>query len=129
METKLAPSAKENRRQALGKQGEDIAAAWLEARGMTILMRNYRCKIGEIDIIGKIGNMTVFVEVRSRSSAVWGIPAESVNYKKQQKLRKAASCYFAQKRQTDSICRFDVISILYDQHGNTDDVEWFADAF
>lgn len=130
MEASNKPTVeKANKRQALGKQGEDIAAAWLEARGMRILARNYRCRIGEIDVIGQMEKTLVIVEVRCRSSVLWGTPAESVNYKKKQKLRKVASCYLSQTGKEDSACRFDVLSILFDQAGAVERIEWFRNAF
>ncbi|MCL2121522.1 MAG: YraN family protein [Clostridiales bacterium] len=116
-------------RQILGRRGEDIGAAWLEARGMRIVERNFRCTYGEIDIIGQIGETLVFVEVRGRSSDQWGTPAESVNSKKKKKLRTLAACYLSRRKMADVDCRFDVVGILYDPAGNEPHIEWIPNAF
>ena len=118
-----------DQRKLLGKRGEDIGAAWLEAKGMRILMRNYRCRIGEIDIIGQMEGAIVIVEVRSRSSDLWGTPAESVNERKKKKLRQVAAYYLYQYGKEDSACRFDVVRILFGQPDSAARVEWFPNAF
>jgi len=118
-----------NARQILGKRGEDIGAAWLEARGMRIVERNFRCSYGEIDIIGQMDETLVFVEVRGRSSDQWGTPAESVNFRKKKKLRALAACYLSRGNKMDTDCRFDVLGILYDPAGNEPYIEWIRNAF
>ncbi|WP_408643039.1 YraN family protein [Thermosinus carboxydivorans] len=70
----------------MGKMGENAAADYLARNGYKILMRNYRCRIGEIDIVAERQGTIVFVEVKTRSSEKFGFPAEAVNYRKQQKL-------------------------------------------
>ena len=124
-----APKSAPDPRMVLGVQGEDIAAAWLESKGMCILERNFRCRVGEIDLIGQMGDMLAFVEVRGRSSETWGTPAESVDTRKRQKLRRVAEWYLCQRGKTDKPCRFDVVSLQYDQEGDTAQVKWFPNAF
>ena len=106
-----------------------MGADWLEAKGLRILERNFRCKVGEIDIIGEMNDSLVFVEVRVRSSDSRGLPAESVNYKKQQRLRRIATWYISQKKKAEEACRFDVLGILYDRHRGVSDIQWYQDAF
>ncbi len=121
---------KPDQRLALGKKGEAEAANWLQARGMRILERNFRCPLGEIDIIGEMGEVLVIVEVRSRSSIDWGTPAESVGYRKQQKLRRLAAYYLQHKGKVNSPCRFDVLGLLVNEGGKgPNQIQWIPDAF
>ncbi|CAG0930904.1 partial hypothetical protein, partial [Planctomycetaceae bacterium] len=64
---------------AIGKQGEDEAAAFLEGKGYAVLERNYRCRYGEIDIVARDGRTVVFVEVKTRGSDRFGTPTASVD--------------------------------------------------
>ncbi len=75
----------------VGLSGEDLAAAWYEARGFEVLARNWRCREGELDLILRHGRMYVFCEVKSRSSDAFGVPAEAVTRDKQQRLRRLAA--------------------------------------
>jgi len=127
-QVKAAGSVADGRR-ALGKHGEETGAAWLGARGMRIVERNYRCRLGEIDLVGEIDETLVFVEIRSRSSDNWGTPAESVNYRKQRKLRQLAAWYLGQSGREGSACRFDVLSLLFDEGWENAKIEWIRDAF
>lgn len=97
-----------------GTRGEIIASNYLINKGYTIVERNYKNKIGEIDIIAKQGNIIVFVEVKTRMSRGFGDPLEAVNYKKQQKIKNVATSYLMKVKKLNSLCRFDVISILGD---------------
>ena len=100
-------------RRSKGKQGEDIAAAYLRESGYEILEQNYYFNHGEIDIVAKEGTVLVFVEVKSRSSRMFGEPEESVTPKKQDLLRRTAEGYVAERNISDVECRFDVVSILH----------------
>ena len=71
----------------LGASGEDQVAAWYEARGYRVLARNWRCREGEVDLICVQGRRLVFCEVKTRSSAAFGHPAESVTPVKQRRIR------------------------------------------
>ena len=98
-------------RQALGKSAEDRAVRELTQLGYAVLARRYRTRHGEIDIIARDGDVTVFVEVRARSSAQRGTAAESVTPLKQNRLVRMAADYAARHRLTDRPCRFDVVCI------------------
>lgn len=77
----------------LGKIGEEFAANLLELQGYRILERNFRCRMGEIDLIAEKDGEISFVEVKTRKSARFGRPAEAVNSEKQRRMRKAAEFY------------------------------------
>jgi len=98
-------------RQQLGKSGEDLAAAELERRGYAIIARRYRTKHGEIDIVARDGETTVFVEVKARATAEFGTAAEAVTLRKQRQLAAMAGEYLALNRLTSIPCRFDVVAI------------------
>ena len=103
--------------QQIGNHGEQVAQEYLLQQGYQILETNYRCKMGEIDIIAKDGNTLVFVEVRSRSSTQYGSPLDTINRTKQQKIRKAAEHFLFTKRKQNAYCRFDVVAIVWtDDH-------------
>lgn len=101
-----------NSRQRLGKSGEETVAKYLEKNGYKILIKNYRCKLGEIDIIARDGPDLVFIEVKTRSGLSYGSPAAAVNRRKQRQISRAAQCYLAEQQLFDSPARFDVISLL-----------------
>lgn len=104
-------------RQLLGKAGEDLAAQALRQRGYAILDRNYRCRYGEVDIIGKLGEIVVFIEVKTRSSERYGAPQEAVTARKQRQLAMVAHHFLTEHGLGDSPCRFDVVAVLADGHG------------
>jgi len=97
----------------LGERGEAIAVRFLKKHGYKIIRKNYRTPIGEIDIIAMDGNTLVFIEVKARESIRYGLPFESVNNKKRQKISKVARLYLKRFRDVPH-CRFDVVSINYD---------------
>ena len=111
---------------AQGIVAEELALHYLEARGLTLVTRNFRCRSGELDLIMRDGEQLVFVEVRSRRYACYGTPAESVTRTKQQRLLRAAAFYL-QRQRLDLPCRFDVVAIL--QPDGEPQVEWIQDAF
>lgn len=97
----------------LGRWGEEVAANYLTERGYKIVQRNVYLKNGEIDLIMLDGDTLVFVEVKTRSQLLYGTPAESVNRKKQQKLRELALAYFQLQGLYYSSFRFDVCSVVH----------------
>ena len=107
-----------------GDAAEALAAAFLEARGLTIVARNYRCKAGEIDIIARSGATMVFVEVRARRSGSFGGAAESITAAKRRKVLGAARHYLT-SRHLDCACRCDVVLLM----GEPPQIEWIRDAF
>jgi putative endonuclease len=98
-------------RQQFGKSGEDRAADELERRGYAILARRYRTKHGEIDIVARDGDTTVFVEVKARATAAFGTAAEAVTRRKQLRLASMARDYLARTNLLTVPCRFDVVAI------------------
>ena len=99
--------------QSLGKAGEDAAAVYLKGKGCRILKRNFKCRLGEVDIIACDGATICFVEVKTRSSEDFGVPQEAVSRKKQAQISKAALYYLKTKKLFEKSARFDVVSVLY----------------
>ena len=93
-----------------GIYGEDMAAAYLKRKWYKISERNYRNKFGEIDIIARIRDTVVFVEVKSRSSDDFGAPSEAVDKRRQGRMCRAAQFYMLGKSQELQV-RFDVIEV------------------
>ena len=116
-------------RQRLGSQAEDAAAAYLRAQGALILLRNYRCRCGELDIVAELVNGELaIVEVRTRSSDAYGGAAASVDAGKRQRLIRAASRLLQQRRDlARRRIRFDVI-VVADPWGEAR-IEWIKHAF
>ena len=98
----------------LGVQGETLAKDLLLQKKYQILCQNYKTKIGEIDIIAKIDDIIVFVEVKDRQTKRYGMPREAITFYKQNKIRNVAMQYLLAKRLTNSKVRFDCIEILGD---------------
>jgi putative endonuclease len=84
-------------KRALGRAGEDLAARWYLAQGYEVVARNWSTRWGEIDIIARQGALTVFCEVKVRSSSGFGAPAEAVGPSKQARLRRLAAVWFAEQ--------------------------------
>lgn len=97
---------------SLGQEGEEVAAKYLLTHGFEILTRNYRTRLGEIDIIAKEKKTIVFVEVKTRTRIDFGYPAEFVTRSKQQKLIKAAVYYLHTCGADNASARFDVLEVL-----------------
>jgi len=102
---------------AIGRHGEDIAAGHLEAAGLQILVRNWRCRAGELDIVARDGSVLVFAEVKTRSSLAYGLPAEAVNRTKAARIRQLAMQWLNAQRDAGialswSALRFDVVSVV-----------------
>lgn len=96
----------------LGLVGEKLAANHMKNKGYCILDQNYRTKIGELDIIAKKDNSIVFIEVKTRTSNVYGRPSEAVDTKKQKKIRRLSQQYIVYKNLKENwIYRFDVIEV------------------
>lgn len=104
-----------NRRKE-GAYYENLVAEYLKTQGYEILEKNYRCRIGEIDLIAKEGETLVFVEVKYRRDDKMGDPKEAVDQKKQKKISMTASYYLMREcGRMDIPCRFDVAVVLGDQ--------------
>jgi putative endonuclease len=100
------------RNQALGKYGEDIAAQHLLELGMAIVARNWRCNVGEIDIVARDGHTLVICEVKTRSSHDLGTPAEAITPRKLRRLRTLAFRYLNDQQMYFPLVRIDLVSVV-----------------
>lgn len=107
----------------LGDSAENLACNYLQAQGLHLLMKNYRLRSGEIDLVFRDTTHLVFVEVRYRKTQQFGGALYSVDYRKQKKIIQTAKHYLYHYR-VELPARFDVIAI----HGK-DDIEWIQNAF
>jgi putative endonuclease len=98
-------------RQRLGKSGEDRAVVELERREYAILARRYRTRYGEIDVVARDGETTVFVEVKARTTSEFGSAADAVTPWKQRRLVMMATDYLVRQRLTERPSRFDVVTV------------------
>ena len=99
----------------LGASAEADAVAALVAAGYQIVARNWRCDAGELDVVARDGEILVFVEVRSRASALHGHAAEMVTPAKRRKVSRVAQLYLMIERPAYEGCRFDVVAITGDR--------------
>lgn len=99
-------------RRGYGDQGEEASARLLESQGYQILARNFRCRYGEIDLVAERDNTLCFVEVRTRSTAIWGDPSNSISWAKQRRVVKAALHYLFAYGVRGKMIRFDVVSVI-----------------
>lgn len=99
-------------RQRIGRMGENIANRYLRAEGYEILETNFRTRYGELDIVAQTEGTIVFIEVRTRTSAILGSSWESITFFKQQQVRRMASIYLSHHHMAEVHVRFDVIAIF-----------------
>lgn len=99
----------------VGTTSEDRAASYLVRHGYRIVERNYRCKVGELDIVARDGDVLVFVEVRSRRSAEFGSALDAVGWHKRKKVSRVALAYLASRKPRFAQARFDVVAITGDE--------------
>jgi len=95
----------------VGATGEDRAVDHLVRNGLRIVERNYRCKVGELDVVARDGKTLVFVEVRSRRSAEYGCALDAVSWHKRRKVTRVAMAYLAARKPRFVDARFDVVAI------------------
>jgi putative endonuclease len=107
----------------LGARAESLCAELMRAAGLRVLERNWRCRLGEIDLIAEERGMLVFAEVRMRTGPGFGGAGESVTAAKRQRLIAAARLYLA--RRPEGLCRFDVFLV----DGASANVQWIRDTF
>lgn len=100
-----------NYKKIIGFAGEHLATSFLEERGYNILQKNWRCFLGEIDIIAEKDGVIVFCEVKAKTNQRFGEPEEMVGKKKQEKLKKLALCYLKEKYHRIVPYRIDVLAI------------------
>ena len=99
----------------LGKQGEEVAVSLLKEKGYKILLRNYKTKLGEVDIIAVDKDTFCFIEVKTRNSRRFGSPEEAVSVPKQRQISKAALMFLKENNLLGRKARFDVVSLDYSQ--------------
>lgn len=109
-----------------GKLAEALAARYLERRGLVVIVRNFRCRGGEIDLVCRDGKVLVFVEVRLRRNVGFGGASASITSAKQRRIILAARHYLADCSGQDCDCRFDCV--LLDENSESS-IEWIPDAF
>ncbi|CUH92672.1 MAG TPA: YraN family protein [Herbinix luporum] len=97
----------------LGFKYEQKAAKFLEEQGYVIIDKNFRCRLGEIDLIGKSDGYLCFIEVKYRFACKYGFPSEAVDYRKRKRIVRSALTYMQfHKLPVDTPCRFDIVVIL-----------------
>ncbi len=113
----------------LGFDAEQFAQDYLVRQGISIVQRNFHCRLGEIDLIALDGRCLVFVEVRYRGAGSFSRAGLTVDSYKQRKLIRTAALYIAKRPQyADSVVRFDVVAIDADRNDETT-INWIKDAF
>ena len=105
-----------------GGDAEERAAAFLEQHGLTIVARNFRTRLGEIDLVAREGATLVVVEVRLRSSGNFGGALESITPRKQRRIQAAAAQFLGRYRNPPP-CRFDVVAL------DAGEIRWLRGAF
>ena len=115
-------------RKEIGKRGEEIAAEFLERKGLRIVERNYHSRWGELDLVAaESENRIHFVEVKTRTVTIFGTPAEAVTYMKQQKIKKTALTWLQSQEQYFSCLSFDVIEVSVKE--KTARIRWLQHCF
>jgi putative endonuclease len=104
-------------RRVVGRSGEDAAAAWYAAAGYDVLDRTWRVREGELDLIVRGDGAIAFCEVKTRRGDAFGIPAEAVTFRKQQRIRLLAGRWLAEHGSAGSTLRFDVADVRPDGRG------------
>jgi putative endonuclease len=108
------PRTSERRRQA-GAAGEAAAITWLTALGMRVIARDWRCRLGQLDLVCEDGGVLVAVEVKARSGERFGLPQEAVDGRKRAKLRALLDAFRAATGRRDQPCRIDVVAVRLDR--------------
>lgn len=121
MDESCSSTRPQTAKQVEGQAGEDAALAYLQEQGLRLVTRNFRCKVGEIDLVMHDRSSLVFVEVRKRASSAYGGAAASITPAKQRRLLRAAQVYLLRYR-SQPACRFDVIAIERER------ITWLKDA-
>ena len=114
-------------RKVLGTAGESAAEEFLRKQRYVILEKNYRCPLGEVDIVALDGRTVVFVEVKTRTQEGYGTPFEAVDARKQRQISRTAQHYIAARRLHDRAARFDVVGVW--REGDHIECELIRNAF
>lgn len=115
-------------RQSLGRWGEKLAADFLVEHGYIVLEKNVRTPYGELDLITRQGEVIVFVEVKTRSSSVFGYPEEAITNKKRAHLLESAQTYLLDHPELDGDWRIDVIAIKHHLEQDKPEITHFENA-
>ena len=102
-----------NARILLGKEGERVAERYLKKKGYKLVERNYRCAVGELDLIVLDRRVIVFVEVKTRTGSGFGSPLEAVEFRKQHKMIQTAQFFLTAKNLNQREARFDVVGVCW----------------
>ena len=116
-----------HRRQALGRTGEELAVGRLRALGYRVLERNYRCPLGEIDLVAEEAGSLVFVEIKTRIGGSTGEAKAAVDQRKQKRITRVARHYLKDRRRTGARARFDVVAVSLE--GRQQRIEVVRNAF
>ena len=116
-------------RLSLGRAGEEAAVRYLQKKGMRMVERNFRCRMGELDIVARDGPYLVFVEVRTVTGIAFGTAQESVDGKKKRKLRQVAMYYIQCNKAACQPARFDVVGVVMNQAGSVLRIDHIVNAF
>ncbi|MGB9859858.1 MAG: YraN family protein [Moorellaceae bacterium] len=116
-------------RRQKGQQGEAAAASFLLKNGYRLLEQNFRCALGEIDVVAEDKGEIVFVEVKARFSHLMGAPQEAVDWRKQKRLHRLAAYYLQRRGLSGRPCRFDVVAVWLDKTGEAVQIELIRGAF
>lgn len=114
---------------ALGRIGEEAAVELLVDRGYRILDRNFRCPLGELDLVAAHGGTIVFIEVKTRTTADCGDPFEAITPRKQHRLTRLATYYLKGRDAIHGPARFDAVSVTVSPDGRIQRVEVITNAF
>ncbi len=114
---------------AIGQAGERAAARFLARRGLVILARNLRSRLGEIDLLARDGATLVFVEVKARRGTGGDPPEAGVDARKRMRLGRLALGYLSARRLGERPCRFDVVGVSLDESGRVTGVRHLRHAF
>ncbi|APU13845.1 MULTISPECIES: YraN family protein [Actinoalloteichus] len=101
----------------LGRLGEDLAAEHLQQQGIVLLSRNWRCELGELDLVGYQDGGVVVCEVKARSGEEFGSPAEAITDAKARRLRRLANAWLSVHHIGWVSVRFDLVSVLWPKNG------------
>ncbi len=115
-------------KQNTGRKGEELAVAYLESKGYTILERNYFFERSEVDLVAYEGQKIIFVEVKTRTGDGYGAPEDSITDQKRRNIFKASEAWLYERKMDGAPVRFDVISIR-DTKQSAPDIKHFEGAF
>jgi putative endonuclease len=113
-----------------GRASEDLAASYLESRGLVVCARNVTLAGAELDLVARHDDTVVFIEVRSRADVRAGHPLETIRRDKQRRLQRAATAWLVRENLWERVAvRFDVVAIVIGDHDKAPEITWIAGAF